>query len=578
MSISSSASFTNLPVEVIVRIFFSLDAYDLLAVSSLNKSCNNLFKNLLELEYELMAAGVTKGASSMNKDERLRALRCREERWRTLDMTHRVSVKVPHHCSTLYDISSGFYVLGGVQGPSIFDFIDKKTKFLRFADLSRYKDSNKNNGSDNEGTTHPGGERDTTDDWGEIKAEENATIVDFGLCIDEHDLIGLIELTRGPAQRMALTIRQFSTGAYHPAARKPTIDLGPTQSTWGNLSIMMEIVGCHLLLLLSWSSSSSRERLLLINWCSGEIIVEEDSPQGVWEGFVFLTPQIFVMTNMERRCLDAMHIPHNIASPATETTEASQSPRTSFARLASFLLPVPVFELVYDNIACRADPNPFGTQSDGTYAPGTERSCRALFSSDAEKAIIIFRMTLTARIGFGRIPINFVVHRSSLLHRVRKAHPWCESNLLAPKELLETVTIPWDDWGPPSTRWVFNDNFHTPWITTTTGQREVFMRGDPNHIVVRDYNPVAVRRAKWEMKNGVFDDMNGRRVLVTDSRPLMSWERVFTSNGSNGLPYIEVESKETFNYNGVLMDENHLLGLNRSNIASGVASFDIFTF
>lgn len=346
---------------------------------------------------------------------------------------------------------------------------------------------------------------------------------------------------------------------------------------------MMEIVGSHLLLLLSWSSGGSRDRLLLINWNSGDILVvrrlvvftimvihsyfgqEEESLRGVWNGLVFLTPHIFILTNMERRCLDVIHIPHSISAPAMDIAEASQPPRASFARLVSFLLPEPVPELHYNYIACRADPNPFGTNWTGLPAPGTERTRRALFSNDAEKAIIIFRITLGARVGFGHDRISFVVHRSSMLHHVHKAHPWCASESLPPKELSEPITINWDDWGPPSTRWVLDDTLHAPWITTTSGQREVRMRGEPSHIVVRDYNHVAVRRARWETKNGVFDDMDGRRVLVTDSRPLMSWERVFTSDVSNGLPYIEVETEEIFDYRGVLMDENHLLGLNRSD-------------
>lgn len=99
------------------------------------------------------------------------------------------------------------------------------------------------------------------------------------------------------------------------------------------------------------------------------------------------------------------------------------------------------------------------------------------------------------------------------------------------------------------------------------------MRGDPGRIVVRDYNPIAIHRAEWERDNDIFDDMDNRRKLVTekDAEPLMAWEHVFVSNGMNKLPYIEVETEEEFDYDGVLMDENHLLGLNRSD--NSVRSF-----
>lgn len=195
MIVSSSASFTDLPVEVIVRIFSSLGVYDLLAVSSLNRSCNAIYKEYLELDYELMAAGVIIGAPLVERDRRLQALRRREERWRTLDMTHRVPVKIPHRCSSLYDISSGFYVLGGVKVHTLFDFIERKTKFLQFTNLSNYNKDDNDGGSDSDGSTELVGKKAINNEWGEIKAEENAIIVDFGLCIDEHDLIGFIEVT-----------------------------------------------------------------------------------------------------------------------------------------------------------------------------------------------------------------------------------------------------------------------------------------------------------------------------------------------------------------------------------------------
>lgn len=274
-----------------------------------------------------------------------------------------------------------------------------------------------------------------------------------------------------------------------------------------------------------------------------------------------------MITNMEQRSLEVIYILQNLPTPsaATESTEKTQPARGSFTRLMSFILPEPVDDFFYYNISCRADPNPFGIQEDGATAPGTEKSRRVLFSNDPEKAIMIFRIILTARPGL--IRFSFVVHRSSILHHVYKAHPWILSETSPPQETPEPITVDWEAWGPPSTRWIFDDAFHTPWITTTSGQREVFMRGEPSVIVVRDYNPVAVRRALWEKEHGTFDEMEGRRSVVTNSEPLGAWSHVFKSDGSHALPYVEVESEDGYDYDGVLMDENHLLGLNRSEDA-----------
>ncbi|KLO16088.1 hypothetical protein SCHPADRAFT_901780 [Schizopora paradoxa] len=585
MRISNATSVTDLPIEVVFRIFSLLDVYDLLAVSSLNRTCHAIFEEHLQFYYELKAAGVINGAPLMDIGGKLQALRLREERWRTLDMTRHQTVDIPHDPSNLYDLSSGFYVLGGVQGNHFFSFIEKKTKYLRVANLFNYhKDDHDDAGND--ATTELVGKKADNGEWGEIKANGNSLIVDFGLCIDEHDLIGVVEVTPSRGERpIKLHLRQFSTGEYHASAKKPVVDLGVSRSGWGKMSMMMEVVGPYLLLLLSWSSNEEegdddkRDRLLLIDWKSGEKLVEEQSRTDVWDGVVFLTPHIFVVTNTARGCLEVISILQNLPNPsaATESEEShSQPPRTAFTRLMSFTLPEPVADFRYYSISCRADPNPFGIEDDGIITPGTEKSRRALFSNDPEKAIVIFRIILRADAGF--IRTSFVVHRASMMHHVYKAHPWILSDSLPPHELSEPIKIDWDTWGPPSTRWVFDEAFHTQWITTTSGQREVFMRGEPSTIVVRDYNPVAVRRAIWEKKNGTFDDMGGRRAVITDSEPLSFWPHVFTNNGTHALPYIEVDSEEEFDYDGVLMDETHLLGLNRSDDSIELANFDVYTF
>lgn len=202
MKTSDAASFTNLPIEVIFRIFFLLEVYDLHAISYLNKTCHAIYKQHLELDFECKAAGVVNGTREVDNGKKLEALRLREERWRTLDMSDCVTVRIPHHPSNLYDLASGFYVLGGVQGHSFFDYIERRTKFLRFTDLSSYRDDTASSNINDEGNDCnnngiAGLLRKGADDsnWGLVKAADESVIVDFGLCVDEHDLIGLVEIT-----------------------------------------------------------------------------------------------------------------------------------------------------------------------------------------------------------------------------------------------------------------------------------------------------------------------------------------------------------------------------------------------
>lgn len=171
MSKSAPISLPNLPIEVVIRIFGLLDVYDLYAVSHLNKACHAIFKQHLELDFAMKAAGVVNGTREVTAREKLAALARREENWRKLNPSHVLNVNVPHLNSSLYDLSAGFYVLGD----SASDFAGRGTYLLRYADLLKCETDAGNN------------------IWGIVEGE--GMIADFGLCIDEHDLIALVEVT-----------------------------------------------------------------------------------------------------------------------------------------------------------------------------------------------------------------------------------------------------------------------------------------------------------------------------------------------------------------------------------------------
>ena len=75
-----------------------------------------------------------------------------------------------------------------------------------------------------------------------------------------------------------LSLRELSTGLPHPLAKRPDMILGRASGTTLRLSIMMEIVGPRLILLLTWNSQSlrvstdERNALFCINWWDGAIV------------------------------------------------------------------------------------------------------------------------------------------------------------------------------------------------------------------------------------------------------------------------------------------------------------------
>ena len=89
----------------------------------------------------------------------------------------------------------------------------------------------------------------------------------------------------GEPDSVILCLRELSTGEPHPLARNPDIVIDPVSGDHGKLSIMLEIVGPRLLLLLTWNRGlrflrdpeDEQDKLLLFNWWEGTMVTV--SPQ-----------------------------------------------------------------------------------------------------------------------------------------------------------------------------------------------------------------------------------------------------------------------------------------------------------
>ena len=206
------------------------------------------------------------------------------------------------------------------------------------------------------------------------------------------------------------------------------------------------------------------------------------------------------------------------------------------------------------------DPGMAIFQNNGQSAPepsGTRKHVFAPVHCDPDKAIVQFRMYLQ---GGGMAPnvghvslFAFVAHRGELL-RIIEAN----QSGLGSASSSEVATVAWDTWGPRSTRWSGTDETDTAWMAGVAGQRQIYITGDrPRRIHVRDYNTVAVRR---ELLNVERQGHQGRRRVVNGEQ-ITAHQGCFASNVRSALPFVEVESAQTSDYDGVLMDENHVIGL-----------------
>jgi hypothetical protein len=286
------------------------------------------------------------------------------------------------------------------------------------------------------------------------------------------------------------------------------------------------------------------------------------SKRGAYPYFSFLSQDTLVIPNLIQNTLEIVKI----------VIKSDDIP---------FLVPLCVLNLPpltrrasIIRLGCRAEPNPTGSGPLAIPAPSNRP-----FRDKAEDAIILFNVLIEdiqihpGQFHFPQIrPFSFIVHRRALLDHIPAVHLTCAPFCSTPELTPETVQVPWKTWGTSATRWFEGDPASMRWITTTAGQRAVTMEdGVSTPIIVRDFNPYAVRsacaraaaagghlqrRCDWseELPNG-----NLRTLKVDDS--VLAAGSVFKDDVRSSLPYVEVVTLAEYCYEGVLIDEERILGL-----------------
>lgn len=293
----------TLSTELVLHIFSFLDLADLARAKRLNSYFNNAIENSTVLSYQkaLAEMGMVEGVGGRKYDaqHKLEMLTKRREAWygrARLDRQSLRKIHIPlnHAPSHIYDLTGGVYFLG-----DCYDQMEtRRTLTLRYLDLS---------------TQEPGLSRWESlvkrkdSPWPEMQFE--GQIVDFGAALEEHDLlvvmcketeyvssynssdVGLISCG-SPSDpdvipffpritpRLFLHLVQFSTGKPHPLAEKATIEIFSSNfpsyiPPWTRFSVMIEIVGPRLVVLVSWKTSfreiegRDSDHFFVINWWTG---------------------------------------------------------------------------------------------------------------------------------------------------------------------------------------------------------------------------------------------------------------------------------------------------------------------
>ena len=212
---------------------------------------------------------------------------------------------------------------------------------------------------------------------------------------------------------------------------------------------------------------------------------------------------------------------------------------------------------------CRAEPNPTGS-GPIAISPSSDRP----FRDKAEDAIIVFNMTYYS--GGPRDQLKFIVHRRALLAHIPTAHRTCTPFCSLPAPIPAVVQVPWSKWGPHATRFLTRNSPAMYFITTTAGQRAVTLENRmPSPIIMRDFNPYAVRAARAlaaengqsEQRNWSQQLPNGNRMTLNVEDSVLTAGFIFKEDVRSSLPYVEVVTQDEYRYGGVMMDDQRILGL-----------------
>ena len=236
------------------------------------------------------------------------------------------------------------------------------------------------------------------------------------------------------------------------------------------------------------------------------------------------------------------------------------------------------------NLSCRGEPNPF--------RHGIPHAPPRPFHTSVDNAIIITIIHLASFPGLIGSTFTIVMHRRALLDAIinltspdkpvpldtrRQYNDAHVSDLTGdmPYSLSSAATtdaqgpnsaptlgtwygwhsIPWSKWGPSISRWFDDDQSLTRWITTSAGQRWAVLKPvdrDNYQISIIDFNPYNIHHAPSDLPGNLVVERQGTFLIHDDA---------FAENIEMGLGCVIYTAPEIYDFDGLLMEEERLLGL-----------------
>jgi len=509
----------DLPSELIIQILSNLTHKDLISCQLSNSTLYTVIKDsvLLQFRIALSTFKATDNPSCpLSIPERSKALKDSEEAWTSLREKFRRRITVNHEPSNIFNLTGGVFSLGNAARTA-----------LHYIKL-------------------PFSAEDEVE-WQKVQLDPSeGTIINMGFCLHEHDLLAVV--TTKSAQIPPITdydinivLLKFSTGKPHPAARQSTIHV--LSSEWKEPETSIEIVGDHLVLILTYHNLMSNDRVFVYDWRNAVQKMSVSVTQCSYHTLTFLSENIFLVPNTLTNTLDIWDILSNPESPRP---------------VCILQLPELVEGSSLTYITCRGEPKPIGC--------GSRLQSDRPFHQSSEDAIILFQICAANLVH--RYAYKFFIHRKALLEICDQRRAKIEESRFRVEDVnsglsklviedTTTIAIPWSSWGPPVTRWFYVRSAR--WITNTAGQRGVLVHPTHRQYVVLDFNPENLRRAENKLRSSSLTINN--RIHCCRSWETLQIDDVFQDPVLSKLPFVAYTLENAHAWDGALMDEERVLGL-----------------
>ncbi|KAF9459891.1 hypothetical protein BDZ94DRAFT_985969 [Collybia nuda] len=507
----SALSLSDLPIELVIHVLCYLPLSDLASCQLTHSWLCALIRGsiLIRFNKAIQAAGLDANPHyrrDRSIKDRLGLLARIERGWWDFNVEFARKVDVGCVPSGIYGLTDGMYVIS-----------DGEKHALQFCTLPETA------------------EEET--EWHRV--EIDSEVIGVGMARHEHDLMAVVTSTpEGDTFKIEIKLLEVSSGEPHPCAQYPEFPVTDSPGLLPEVSV--EVVGDNLALVVTNRQHEDRpeDHFYIYEWKTGKLKMRVTAPNGSYSCMLFLTPDILLLPNAHGNAFEFWEIP-TIVLP----TNAPKQP------LGTISLPLLDPGHVISRISCRCEPNP------SVY--GTPFSTQSFQSSPLD-AIAMFTIHIQPLNIPSDISFMIFVHRRSLLRL-------CPSNTGV--ILDRSVKTPWMAWGPPVTRCFNMNSLVTRWTATAAGQRYTMFLAESASLVYLDFNPVRTRRLrlvrgkKRPTEPHIIPRESGKVRSWFETKPNTIRHHAFMYPVASHLPYMVCSLDKAHGYDGVLMDEQRLIGL-----------------